>query len=615
MNTIAHVPDEYELLARPSKVILLSQLYQAYAYVCETKGIVPLPRDTVYKHLSNVNYTDHTSRLKKIVSHSLPDHDDSPLIIARVPFERTHFIANTYKTYHSWITPISVDSANRLLPVDQVPSNLSVAVIYITVGDIILIIWVVSTKYDIYPIHLILARSGAFVILYNLSILLIHISNVMQYIDHSLIHWLSTNASDSIHQMLGLKIMLGALVHVVAHCLHVDTVLRGCRGGCTYDYVITIPRETMPIEISWSYFLKQSDYYSGFTLIGIFTLMIIGAIGRQYGWVRMSPFYNHHRLLAILGCIGIVLHGVQQVLGFNLSYITIAPCVLVYLASRAHELFHRRSLEIIQWHATESVIRIYCNTTPYLADQLEYGVAVSAYINHEPTSRLEWHPFTIFTTSSTECCISMKGVGPWTNAFIRNITTGRDPMPKITLGHVTPSCFRFHRRYKYKIIFCSGIGITPFLSVIGTPSLADQVLLIWSVNSMAIVEEFHQVLIMLKDIPNLDIVIFYSNSARSINREITSDQWRQFYYAQQIIHYRLHLDIVHGFNIPWLLLLARSNPKDIISRYLEQMPHGAPALGIFVCSGSAYTQSIRRAANDLTRNYKKIKLDVWAEHL
>lgn len=628
MNT-HRLTDEYQILAQPNAVLFVEELYLAYKHVCETKGLNSLSFDTISMYLSHIRYTDHTNRNKKIINHiwkesnaELAGNELVPFI-KQIKFDRLRFIKSTYDSYKRWSVPVIV-SYDMVPPVLQVPSNFSISIALITLGDIIMITWVVLAKYQSYSIYLLLARSGAAIILYNLGLLLVHISNVLQYIDHALVCKLSTNASGLIHQILGSKIILGTVVHVLGHYLHINNVLHICKHGCTYDDVHTIPQtnSTSPLVISWTYFINLPAYYSGIILTGILILMSSGIILNKCGWLRPSLFYNQHRLLSIVFSVGIILHGLQQLLGFNLSYIFVLPSLLTYLVSRRAEILYSRQLEVAQWHITESLIRIYCNNTSYLANQLEYGVAVSAYINHAQTSYLEWHPFTIFATTDTESCISIKGSGQWTKAFIQNMLINSHSAPQlINLGHIVPSCFRFHKFYSRKVIFCSGIGITPFLSIVHDAnqspySISDgPILLIWSINSMEIIQEFIHVLHKLGSLSNLHVVIFYSNSNKHRPQVITVDQWYKFDFLQTLIHYRLQIDIIHGNQIPWIVIPTRVNPLNIMMRIINEAPFGTNLVGIFVCGGPGYTQSIKYAAKALLYNSKKIQLDVWAEHL
>lgn len=610
-NTIDRNIDEYQSLAHPNIIIHTKDLYQAYKYICDTKGIKPLNENIIQEYLTRIRYTDHIGHHKKIIDRT----NDTP-VIKRIKFDHLRFIKRTYNNYKQWasMTQASVVQVSPTIP--QL-SNFLVGVVLITLGDISLIAWVIVTKYQSYSIYLLLARSGAAIILYNLGLLLVHVSNVFQFYNLGLIYKLSIDSSHLIHQILGTKIILGTIIHVLGHYLHVNNILKICLSGCDYIKVHTVPKgdPNKQILISWNYFLKRPSYYSGIVLVVVSILICIGIGLTKCNLIRSTIFYNQHRLLAIIFSIGIILHGMEQLLGFNLSYIFVLPPMLIYFISRYSEILGTNQLIVTRLHIVDSIIRIYFDTTPYLNKWITHGVAVSAYINHKPTSRTEWHPFTIFATTDIESCISIKGSGKWTKIFIQNMLLENRPANQIiTLGHLVPSCFRFHTNYQNKIIFCSGIGITPFLSIIEfNPN--DSWLLVWSINNIDLIQEFILVLNRLNSLSNLRIVIFYSNTLKQQAQLISTNYWNKFNFLQTLIHYRLHIDIIHGYQTPCIIILNRVNPLSIITRSINEAPTDTHKIGIFVCGGVGYTKSIKYAVDTLRYNIKKIKLDVWAESL
>ena len=635
--------NDYQALADQHTVIYLQELYDTYNYVCETQGIIPLPWDTILAYLSRISYIDHTGRTKKIINHAHIDEsnpsasrsldDNSFWVIIKPKFDKIAFIARTYNSYKRWTQPLDF-SCHAPSCISRNPSNFISTITILTLGDILLVIWVIATKYQTYSSYLLLARSGAAIILYNLGLLLVHVSNIIHYIDHVLIWKLSTNKSDMMHRFFGLKIVFGTIIHIIGHCLHIPYILNLCKGGCSYDQVHIVPKSndiSAPISISWIYFIRLPAYYSGIILTGLLMLMCIGMVLQRYGMIRMVTFYNHHRFLSTIFAIGIILHGLQNLLGFNLSYIFVLPSLLIYLVSRRSEIFYSQQLEVIRWHTTNSSIQLYVTNTKYMEHQLNYGLAISVFINHPQTSKLEWHPFTVVMSArsnncnlpclegnqSTESCINIKKSGQWTDALIQNIVhTGRGTSSQIiNIGHIVPSCFRFHRFYRSKIIFCSGIGITPFLAILNNIDPSNQVVLVWSIGTVDLIKQFGSTINQLQGIANLQVIIFYSNSSKRLSRSITADQWNKFNFLQTLIHYRTQVDIIHGVQIPWIIYLDRANPRTIISHCLSEMHIDHHLLGIFICGSPTYTQTIIEASDALKYNLKKIQLDVWVEHL
>ena len=473
--------DEYKLLAYPNNIVYVNDLYNAYNHVCLTKGITPLSKIEIEAYLNKINFIDHTGRTKSIINQTcIIDYVESQSVPAKVniinrdKFNRINFITTTYNHYNAIKTPLWFYHGKKQIRNSICSSNISILLIVLELIELLIILQVILSKYKLYTPYLLVARIGAVIILFNSSLLLIHISNIIKYIDHHLVHKISTNSFGLAHRVLGIKIFIGSITHIIGHYLHVNNVLNVCKFGCTYNDVLTIPKDTkFPIKISWSYFNNQLAYYTGIILISILSVIELGVIFQKYNLIRSSTLYNVHRTLAVIFFIIMIIHGTERLLGFNLSYIFILPTLLLFIASRYMEIFYCNKLEIDNWYITDSIIRLSFINSPYMIKQLEYGIAVSAYINHPITSLLEWHPFTISSgLDINKSYVSIANSGKWTNRLIDNITINANSQitQYINLGHVIPSCFRFYKFYINKIFFCSGIGITPFLSIINQPN-------------------------------------------------------------------------------------------------------------------------------------------------
>lgn len=619
--------DEYKQLAYPNNIVYTNDLYNAYNYVCLTKGIIPLSKTEIEDYLLKINFMDHTGKLKSIINKTnIIDYIESQSVpvkvnmINRDKFNRINFISNTYNHYRAIKIPLWFYSGEKRINTSICFSNITILTIVIEILELLLITQVIVSRYKLYPSYLIVARVGAVIILFNSMLLLVHISNVIKYIDHHLVHKISTNSFGLVHKLLGTKIFIGTLIHIIGHYLHINNVLNVCKTGCTYNDVLTIPEDTkFPIKISWAYFNNQMAYYTGIVLVSILVVIGIGVIFQRYNFIRSSTFYNFHRLFAIIFFIIVIIHGTQQLLGFNLSYIFILPALLLFIASRYMELLYCNKLEIDNWYITDSIIRLSFINSPYMIKQLEYGIAVSAYINHPITSLLEWHPFTISSgIDINKSYVSIANSGKWTSHMIDNITMNASSQINqyINLGHIIPSCFRFYKFYVNKIFFCSGIGITPFLSIINQSNeYKNNNLLIWSIGNMEIINQFANILREIHLKPNLQIYIFYSNTSKQTNQSITKPQLHKFNFLQTLIHYKTGVDIVHGIQIPIIIMLERINSLNIISHNISTVKNANNPIGIFVCGSARYNHSIKESVDLLKSNPKKIKIDLWIEDL
>lgn len=606
----------YKALAHPSSIIFIKNLYDAYVHVMTVKGITPMTYDDIHEIFHHITYIDHTRKKKSIINHiQIGQSNYTNIVLTMSKYNRISFIQGLYDSYISIKNPLWIYTEQNKFTI----SKFTLIILSLQLIEIAAIVLVVLLKCRNYPIYLIIARASSVMILLNSFFLLVHISNITQYIDNRLIRKITTNSSGFFHKLFGFKILLGGLIHTIGHILHIDHVLSLCKTGCNIDSVHTVPNNTIRLVISWKYFLSQPTYYTGIILVGlcIFTGLII--LIQKLSIIRIATFYNVHKVSALLFFIIIIWHGVQQLLGFNLSYIFVLPMLLVYMYTRRFETL-TQTLQISKWHITDTMIRLYVINSSELIHQLDRCIALSVYVNHPGVSKYEWHPFTLtFGINKYEGSFNIKSTGKWTKAFVNRILkdSNHHIVQYINIGHVTQSCFRFYKFYTTRIFFCSGIGITPFLTVMNNiinNKINSNDIFVWSIGDIELIKEFQTIINTLIKRHKLQIFIFYSNSAKQSNTIITSANWHKYNFLQTLIHYYTDIDIVHGVTLPMITILERINPTSIISRIINQCDSGTN-IGVFVCGGASYANAIDESVSIMQNNKKNITLDLWIEHV
>lgn len=608
---------EYELLALPYRVILIEDLYDAYKCILLSKGILPMEFTEIQSILTGITYLEHSGRKRHLINHAEIDSRNFD-IITQTKFERISFIGDLYKNYKLIRAPLWIYTFKK----KQKVSDFTWLIIILQIIELTFIAIIVLIKVKTFSINLVLARASAIIVLTNSFFLLVHISNVLRYFDSRLIYKLSTNLEGFIHRIFGFKIIAGAIIHVSGHMFHVNNVLQLCKSGCSLDIIHTIHDPKSSLMISWGYFMKQWPYATGLILILLIVLMAVFILFKKFNIIRSSVFYNFHRLIAIMFFMVVILHGVQQLLGFNLSYIAILPPLLFYLFDRSSELLMNNKLRISAWHITDKLIRVNIISSDKLIKELNQSITISVFINHPEVSKLEWHPFTLtLGINKYESSFNIKATGKWTKKFIDKILTNSAYQVEqyIHLGHMTQSCFRFYKFYQIRIFFCSGIGLTPFLTVMKNILNNNEYsndIFIWSIGDIEIMKEFQTIINNMAALLDrrLRMFIFYSNSAKQTSDVISSEQLNKFNFLQTLIHYHESIDIVHNIKFPVLTILERINPNNIISRILYDCDNNSK-IGIFVCGGKSYANSINDAVEELSQNEKKIILDLWIEHV
>jgi predicted ferric reductase len=270
------------------------------------------------------------------------------------------------------------------------------------------------------------------------------------------------------------------------------------------------------------------------------------------------------------------------------------------------------------------MIRVNIINSEHIIKKLEKCITLSIFINHPEVSKLEWHPFTLtLGINKYESSFNIKNTGKWTKSFIEKVLvdSNHNIHQYINIGHITHSCFQFYKFYNNRIFFCSGIGITPFLTVIdnilnSTDNNTDNSnnILIWSIGDSKLIREFESIINNISSEPNLQIYVFYSNSSKQLNSEITRSQMNKFNFLQTLIHYHTDIDIIHSIKFSIITILQRINPINIISHAINNSDSDT-SIGIFVCGGKSYSKSISNSVSGLNQNAKNIKLDLLIENV
>lgn len=639
----SHVEYAYdELSDKDHKYLYIQTLYDAYVLVCQDKSLPALSFDMICHMLLHIPLTSYSFVPTNIISPIIKDARGNIIIqqnpyISRASFEYIQFVGDLYLKYRdinkSLISPPETSSLVIC------GTNIPWVILLLHVVECVLMGYILYTKMNL-PYYLIMAKSGAVMILFNMMIILFDVSNILHSMDHEFVRRVIVSDTSIIHKLCAYEIFIGTIIHITGHILHLFDVLHKCSNGCTYEQVYVIPKSILhgdtPIEISWYYFLKQPAYYYGIFITVVMLLLILGVVCSSFKKIRISSFYLSHQILAILFCLGMVLHGIDQLLGFNLSYILVLPFLIKYLYMRRYEFIfpfiskwsETSLLYVSDWNANSNMIRICFEPNDRLSKQLDTGVIIAVYIKQKNISSWEWHPFTVYKGPDNRSYMAIRSSGVWTKKLIKQIMNSyhaRDNTiwdrgyVSLLLGHTSLSSFRFYRHYKNKLFFCSGIGITPFLTILSDPFEIDRDnTLIWSVNSPELLREFIPMINSMK----VDAIIFYSNSSsKGPNyKPIQPLELKRFSFLQALIHHYSGVDIAHGLKSPVIILMERANVFSIVSRSVSSLiaanmnSREELKIGIFTCGSSGYMKNVSDNVNKC-KGISKVQLELWSELL
>ncbi len=469
------------------------------------------------------------------------------------------------------------------------------------------------------------ARAGAVVILLNIIYLLLPFIGITYFVaDKIVAQGFSSEYKEYYHKVFGYKIIIASLVHTIAHVLQIQSVLSSCRDGCERKPLRIVKSDNNtngPIIISWVYFLKQLPYWSGIVLFALMATLILCVLLARKRLLRYSMNMLVHKYLALFVFICTIIHGVNQLLGFNLSYIFTLPILMAYAWGKRRE-YVKQSVEVTRWICSDKYIKLFIQDTIKLPHILHSFGTVSIYVNHPAVSKVEWHPFTLSRGyNNHDAILAIQVIGKWTKQ-LKDVIANDKLDQYINIGSYTLSKFRFHRVYNTRIFFCSGIGVTAFISVMADMQRSPvsslvRTTLIWSISDTSIVAEFSDELDRFQaNVLNTKIYIYYSNGKRreidSIPKQIKS----RFIYLQRIVFGHSRLDIATNINSNTCCLLQRADSYEILSRAIYSAKTRGVSkepIGVFICGSERYAQGITHCANQLNRNTFGITFRVWSE--
>lgn len=468
---------------------------------------------------------------------------------------------------------------------------------------------------DSLPIFLYIARLSAVIILINILYILLPLAKLSILIPHTILaNMFPSEHSVLFHKFFGIKVFALSLIHTIFHFVHIRYSLNKCKNGCTKQSIRIVPNSDHIIVISYGYFMKQYAYITGLLLMFLFCCLFTVAILNHYHAIRFGINQLLHKLFAISCFVGVILHGITHLLGFNFSYILVLPLLLIYLWHHRHEI-KKYKVKVARWVIGRSYIKLYLEDTHY-KDLLNKFNTATIYVNHSKISLYEWHPFTLSKKNDFDkAIITIKRSGEWTNKLANVLTTNIQFNDYVNLGNILQSKFRFHNLYEVRYFFCAGIGITAFVAAMRDTDTQKKYrsILVWSVSEIEIVKEFSAELNSIKaSFQYTDIRIFYSNS-KKIVESIDDSTKAKFKYLQSIIYDYSGIDIVSDCISPCCCTLQRADFASILSEGILFYKNKVKTIGVFACGARGYVNVIKKCVHILNHNEHNILLQLWSE--
>ena len=302
----------------------------------------------------------------------------------------------------------------------------------------------------------------------NSALLLLTISKNFQRVLHQtfLRKFFLIHKNIKFHRYIATWIFITGIIHSIFH-------LAG-----TFPYIASLTLDELNEKVAYhpplasvpTYKWLLLDSIPGKTGLVLMVLMFFMAV-TIFEKIRRKNYevfwYTHHLYIAVYFFLAI--HGAQELAAKQIfQYFFAVPGAIFILEklSKMYRMCAYKNRAISINLLSSGIVELIIPRPRYFI----YRSGQYASVNISNISKLQWHAFTISSSPIQQDIISfhISPVGDWTNklAEIAKLNLTRDRLPKVSIDGPfgTPS-EQFHD-YKNIMLICSGIGATPFASVL-----------------------------------------------------------------------------------------------------------------------------------------------------
>lgn len=457
----------------------------------------------------------------------------------------------------------------------------------------------------------------------------------------------SFDKSIRFHKYFAYMICLQTAIHTGAHCFNFERFVQAHDSSDLKlrDFLYALSQ--LPITENGTYMnpvrkpnvepvIELFRLLPGSTGV-VITLCLILMVSSATDFIRRFYFevfwFTHH--LFVIFFIGLILHGFQGVVRYQTNINEHDPNVCHAKFEKwgkdpdclVYPHFSGKSPQAWKWvvvplslYIVECIIRLYrrhqkvfiTKVVKHPCDTIQLQLKRAGGFKMEPgqyvflqcpvISRLEWHPFTLTSAPSDDyISVHIRRVGDWTNALAKacfiddNITPTPDQLPIMTVdgpfGTATEDVFT----YKVDVFIGTGIGVTPFASVLkyisasrSHSSFLEKVYFFWICPNPKAFQWFQDLLVMLE------------KKFNKIGEE-------------QFLSYHIYLTQGWDANQAGHLMLHAEDSKDPITRLQQKTFFGRPRwdiiftdikqahegedIGVFFCGSKPLSKILLKTCN------------------
>jgi len=234
-------------------------------------------------------------------------------------------------------------------------------------------------------------------------------------------------------------------------------------------------------------------------------------------------------------------------------------------------------------------------------------------------SKNNYHPFTITSSPQDDhLSLHIRAVGPWTNALYE--LTDTDMLPNVFIDGPYGDIHDNWQQYSTVAFIAGGIGVTPFASILKSvlfrvknikenfENKLSKIHFYWVCQNQ---EQFEWFIDVLRELENEDYDKLIVSQTFITSTPTYDVRNMMLWLAEQSSRSIGSASIFTGLR--GQTHFGKPNWRNLLKQIIVQKENKSDPLGVFVCSGAALSQQVKKNCDYLNSNSSKKQIDCYVE--